>query len=409
MKILLASYYPLPSLGGIWTFVSQLKTQLERDGHQVDIFSHHPENKNYRMMGKPEIDSNQFRKQLYLFKRQKKLQRSIQTSAWIDTVDLNLYRMTLSASHYGLDQYDIIHAQDVIAASTLSQIKPDSVPIVTSAHGYLSGAIFYTLKSRHRHLTDTHIKQLAEYQYHNALEKKGYHSSDLIHTQSRWMQHKVVNEFSVPEEKLRVFPYALDIRQLVDKSSEQSSISKPKDKMVILYSGRLVYLKGVHHLIDALGLLKKQRNDWVCWILGEGELKHNLQRQCKDAGIEHDVEFLVTKRNVYDYLKQADLFVLPSLQDTQPHSVMEAQVAGVAVIVSNAAGLPEMVINGKTGLIAQAGDSEQLFKQINYLLDQPSIRNKLAANAKKWGEQHWSLTKLANNTLAMYNDALQVN
>jgi len=69
MKILLASYYPLPSLGGIWTFVSQLKTQLERDGHQVDIFSHHPENKNYRMMGKPEIDSNQFRKQLYLFKR----------------------------------------------------------------------------------------------------------------------------------------------------------------------------------------------------------------------------------------------------------------------------------------------------------------------------------------------------
>ncbi|PWA12715.1 glycosyltransferase family 1 protein [Pueribacillus theae] len=410
MKILLASYYPLPSLGGIWTFVSQLKNQLESCGHTVDIFSLNSESGNYRIIGEQEMDRRQLqlnqrkrpRKQVIPFKQQK------DGNSLMLNVEANCYYMELSALNYSLEQYDIIHAQDVIAANVISKIKPKSIPLVLSAHGYLSGAIFYHLKNQYRNFNDNQIKNLSEYKYHNSLEKEGYRSSDLIHTQSKWMFNKLINEFSVSPQKLRTFPYAIDIKQLLNKTEAKSAISKPKDKKVILYSGRLVYLKGIHHLIDALGQLKKHRNDWVCWILGEGDLKKELQLQCQRLGIANQVEFLGTKNNVLDYLKQADLFVLPSLQDTQPHSVMEAQVAGVPVIVSNAAGLPEMVTNGETGFIASVGDSQQLFREMNYLLNNDPIRERLASRAKEWGENHWSLTKLANNTLEMYKQAKNI-
>lgn len=404
MNILLTSYYPLPSLGGIWTFVSQLKNQLETFGHHVDILSLNQDNGNYRIIGTEEIDKKTIEKRVRSLKR-RQLRSRTQASAWIHNVELNRYRLQITACHQNLSSYDIIHAQDVISASTISKIKRSQVPIVTSAHGYLSGAIFYNLKTRHPSHSDSEIKQFPEYKYHNALETEGYHASDLIHVQSQWMFHKIGNEFSVPANKLRTFPYALDHRRFFTKSDRSSTIPRPQNKKVILFSGRLVYLKGIHHLIDALGLLKQKRSDWVCWLLGEGELEGALRAQCKQLGIEHDVQFLGVRNNVIDYLQQSDLFVLPSLQDTQPHSVMEAQVSGVPVIVSNASGLPEMVENGKTGLITSAGDHEQLYKQINYLLDNDSIRQQLGIHAKKWAEQHWSLTKLANNTIALYEEA----
>jgi glycosyltransferase involved in cell wall biosynthesis len=132
--------------------------------------------------------------------------------------------------------------------------------------------------------------------------------------------------------------------------------------------GRLDYVKGIHHLIDALELLKSDRNDWECWILGEERLKSELQAQSRRLSLTNDVKFLGLTDKVKPFLSQADIFVFSGLQDTQPHSVMEAQLRGVPVIVSDAAGLPEMVINGDNGLIAEAGNSTQLYLHIKYLL-----------------------------------------
>jgi glycosyltransferase involved in cell wall biosynthesis len=123
-------------------------------------------------------------------------------------------------------------------------------------------------------------------------------------------------------------------------------------------------------------------------------------------GLEGDVKFLGVSDNVPDFLRQADIFVLPGLQDTQPHSVMEAQLSGVPVIVSDAAGLPEMVINGGNGLIAAAGNSHQLFLHLNYLLDNPDIRTQFANRAKEWAQDRWSMDKMVNNFVALYNHAI---
>jgi glycosyltransferase involved in cell wall biosynthesis len=123
-------------------------------------------------------------------------------------------------------------------------------------------------------------------------------------------------------------------------------------------------------------------------------------------GLENVVKFLGLTNDIMHFLSQADIFVLPGLQDTQPHSVMEAQLSGVPVIVSDAAGLPEMVINGENGLVAAAGNSHQLYLHLKHLLDNPLIRTQFANRAKEWAQDRWSMDKMVNNFLALYQHAI---
>ncbi|MFP5108875.1 glycosyltransferase family 4 protein [Neobacillus sp. C211] len=405
MKILLVSYYPLPALGGIWRFVSQLKNRLEHLGHTVDVLSHNPEATKYRIIGRqPEVEISQLSP--YIKEKLTEAFPILHSNYWIYHTELYRYSLELSSLYYGLHQYDIIHAQDVIAARAISRVKPKHIPLVTSAHGNLSGAIFYHLKTGNRYLTDNQIKDRFEYEYHKALEYSGYHCSDYIHTQSNWMREKIINEFSISADKLFTFPYGMDIEGYFKRSEVETSISRPPNKKVILFTGRLVYLKGLQHLIESLAILKLYRSDWECWILGEGLLQNELQAQCINMGLEGDVKFLGVSDNVPHFLRQADIFVLPGLQDTQPHSVMEAQLSGVPVIVSDAAGLPEMVINGENGLVAAAGNSHQLYLHLNYLLDNPDIRTQFANSAKEWAKDRWSIDKMVNNFVALYKHAI---
>jgi len=405
MKILLVSYYPLPYPGGIWTFVSHLKERLERLGHTVDILSHTPDTTKYRIIGRqPEISISQLSS--YITEHLTKTFPTLHSNYWIFHTEVYRYSLELSSLYYGLDQYDIIHAQDVIAARAMSRVKPTNTPLVTSAHGNLSKEVFFVLKTLYPHKTDQQHLDSLEYHYHKTLEYLGYHSSDFIHTQSNWMRNNAINEFSVSPDKLFTFPYGMDVEGFLQPSSTKVP---SHNKKIILFMGRLVYLKGIQHLIDALALLKPDRNDWECWILGEGNLQNELQGKCLRLGLGNEVKFLGLTDNVSHYLSQADIFVLPGLQDTQPHSVMEAQLSGVPVIVSDAAGLPEMVIHGENGLVAAAGNSHQLYLHLKYLLDHPLVRTQLANSAKEWAQDRWSMDKMVNNFLALYKHAISAS
>ena len=405
MRILIVSYYPLPAMGGIWRFVSQLKERLEHFGHEVDVLSHNPEATKYRIINRhPEIEISQISPVI----RQKidKEFPNLHKNYWIYHTEIYRYSLELSSLYYGLDQYEIIHAQDVLAAQAMNRVKPKEIPLVMSAHGYLSGAIFFHLKTMYPHKTDDQIKNSFEYKYHNTIEYEGYHSSDFIHTQSKWMRNNIIDKFSVHNKKIFTFPYGMDIERFLKKAKGESSVSPLQNKKVILFTGRLVYLKGIQYLIDALAMLKADRDDWECWILGEGVLKNELQVQCHKLGVTNEVKFLGVSDNVPYFLQKADIFVLPGLQDTQPHSVMEAQLLGVPTIVSDASGLPEMVLNKENGLIVPAGNSNELYKALKYLLENDEVRREFSNRAQTWAQDRWKMDKMVNNFIKMYKNII---
>ncbi|MCM3197154.1 glycosyltransferase family 4 protein [Priestia megaterium] len=408
MKILFVSYYPLPYPGGIWTFVSHLKEQLEQQGHTVDVLSHNSEATKYRLINqKPELLISELSP--FISEKLNEGFPKLNSNPWIFQSEINRYSLELSSLYYGLEKYDIIYAQDTLAACAIKRVKPPKTPLVTSVHGHLSGEILHYLKSLNDQKTDSEIKDSFEYHYHKTLENAGYHSSDLIHVPSKWLQNIIVNEFSISPTKVITFPYGLNLNKFFRFIEEEASIPRPNNKKVILYTGRIVHLKGMSYLIEALGLLKHIRNDWECWILGEGDMEIPLQQKCKDFGIENDVKFLGVSNSVSHFLEKVDIFVLPSLQDNQPYSVMEAQLMGVPVIVSDAGGLPEMVINGEDGLVVAAGNSQQLYERFKYLLENDLIRKQLGSCAKEKAQNYWSMNKMVNNVLAMYTQALENN
>lgn len=122
-------------------------------------------------------------------------------------------------------------------------------------------------------------------------------------------------------------------------------------------------------------------------------------------GLSEQVFFLGRRQDAAALMRQADLFVLPSLQDNHPVSVMEAQIAGKLVIVSNAGGIPEMVQHGVTGLVSEAGRSEQLLHHLRLGLDNDAFRQQVGAQAQAWGRAHWSLEAMTGRVLDIYHSA----
>ncbi|MGF2617899.1 glycosyltransferase family 4 protein [Rossellomorea vietnamensis] len=405
MKILLATVYPLPGGGGIWSFVSNLRNSLERNGHTVDILSTDEKNTKVKILNsgvEVKFDTHQ---DAVNHKLQTALPDIPQASfKYFWEKHRSLFEAAVS--EISMEAYDIIHAQDITAALAISAIKPPSVPLVTSVNGYLGGEIFFEWKFQNPGKTDEQIWSMPELLYSQEIERLGCQASDKIHAASEWLTKVLAGKYGVPLSKISTFPYGVDIGKL-QKKGAAAPVKKEGGKKIILCMGRLVYLKGIHHLISALPHLQKERNDWECWILGEGDMKETLKKQCEELGVRNSVKFKGYVKDAVPILQQADILVHPSLQETLPHTVIEAQLAGIPVIVSDASAMPEMVIHGETGLVFPHGNSHALYTQISTLLKAPKMREEISIKALNRGRQNWDLDRMTLNMEKFYRDAIQ--
>ncbi|QXE01400.1 glycosyltransferase family 4 protein [Terribacillus sp. DMT04] len=404
MKILIISYYPLPYVGGLWTVVRNLRNELTRNGHEVDILAQNEEMTEYRIIGqeapfkaadvKPIIEEQM----LASFPK-------LESYTSIYLTEVLKYSLELTGLALDLSKYEIIHAQDIIAAAAIDRIKPAHIPIVTSIHGYLSKEIALSIKGRHPKIEPAELYESFEYQYNVHLEHIGCHVSELIHTPANITKLDIMQQHHLSEQRFVQFPYGIDI-EAFRQSPQQLELIPAKKKPVILFAGRIVQVKGVHILVEALRQLKAVTPDWECWILGSGDAVKSIKNQIKDAGLSADIKLFGSIPNVKGFLDTADIFVSPSLQDTQPYSVIEAQLSSLPVVVSDAGGLPEMVQEGVTGLLSETGNPESLAQQLARLLQDAPLRQQLGNQAKHWAEQQWSLINMGNNTINLYKKAL---
>lgn len=404
MKILIVSYYPLPYVGGLWTVVSNLRNELTRTGHEVDILAQNEAMTEYRIIGQKapfEVSDIQPHIEEEMLASFSKLEPY--TSIYL--TEVLKYSLEITALALDLSKYDIIHAQDIIAAAAIARIKPTHIPIVTSMHGYLSKEIALSIQGRHPKIEPAELYESFEYQYNVHLEHIGCHSSELIHTPANITKVDIMQQHHISESRFVQFPYGIDI-ETFRQSPQQLELIPAKKKPVILFAGRIVQVKGVHILVEALKQLKTITRDWECWILGSGDAVKSIKNQIKDADLTADIKLFGSVPNVKGFLDTADIFVSPSLQDTQPYSVIEAQLSGLPVVVSDAGGLPEMVQEGVTGLLSETANSESLAHQLARLLQDTALRQQLGHQARLWAEEQWSLVNMGNNTVNLYKKAL---
>lgn len=369
MKILITSKI-YPGIIGVSTYIEQLVQGLKHQGHHVDLFLHNP------FLNNP---------------------RKINQNALYNHYIANYQ---FAAAHLPFAQYDIVHSQGIIPTISISRILPKHIPLVNSLHGALAfnmlinGGLRKNSHSWHQRLN---------------IESRAVSSSDICIVGSKWLQNVLLQDYRVPEnQQFAIVPYGLNIEEFMNKMQMPPLISKPIDKYVIACTARLVPLKGHKYLLDALARLKRHRQDWVCWLIGDGHLLNQLKLQANRLNLQDYIKFLGNQNNVAALLNQADLFVFPSLLDNFPYGVMEAQIAGVPVIVTDTGGIPEMVHDGASGLISPKYNSDLLFQNIITLMENANLREVLANNAKNWAMTNWAQEKMITNTIAVYQQALQM-
>lgn len=401
MKILLATFWEVPHVGGVWNYMQQLKQELEGLGHEVDLLGHGLGNKSVHIVNK-NIDV--IKDELSLVEELEQHEKNtpiLYKDPVVKFYEKERIGYTRGVSRLNINQYDLIHTQDVVATACIRSLKSVKTPVVATIHGCVAHEL-------NRYIKDILKAPTADIatKYFNELEHTGAMAADCTIVANHWLKEILIQEFRVNEHQLKVFHYGYDIDSFLKRMQTPSKVHPPVGQQVIIYTGRLAEIKGIHHLLKALSELKKIKKGWVCWIVGDGDQKAELKAQSRALGLGKRVLFLGNRNDVPSLLSLANIFVLPSLIENQPLSVIEAQIAKKPVIVSDAGGLPEMVQHGSTGLIFPAGDATSLCENLYNLLIDPAYRGMLGANAQEWALKHWDQKDAVQKVLDVYKEVL---
>ena len=141
---------------------------------------------------------------------------------------------------------------------------------------------------------------------------------------------------------------------------------------------------------------------------GDGPRQGALRTQAQQLGIETSVEFLGFRRDVARLLHASDMVLLPShnVVETLPLSVLEAMASGIPVIASRAGSVPEVVIDGETGLVVTPGSVDELARSIAAVLDDPLAASRRAELARERVETYYSVDRTTNGYLELFDEVM---
>jgi len=175
---------------------------------------------------------------------------------------------------------------------------------------------------------------------------------------------------------------------------------------VLAHVGRFATPKNHALLIEAFAQVRASTPLYLL-LVGGGELEGAVREQVAQLGLEARVRFLGIRADVADILRASDVFVLSSLWEGNPLSVMEAMAAGLPVVSTAVGGVPELVRDGATGLLVPSGDAGALGQAIQALVDDPARRQAMGAAARQHAVAHFDIRHTVRGYEQLYETLLR--
>ncbi len=171
----------------------------------------------------------------------------------------------------------------------------------------------------------------------------------------------------------------------------------------LLHVARLAPVKAQDLLLQALARLKSQGIPFACRIVGEGPLRQHLENQVQTLGLQGRVEFLgaLQEKEVRQQYDWAQVVVLSSRSEGTPMIIIEAMAKGRAVVAPRITAIPEMVAEGRTGLLFTSGSASDLARQLARLAAQPELLARMGAAARRRAAELFDLTANAQKLLGI--------
>jgi len=222
-------------------------------------------------------------------------------------------------------------------------------------------------------------------------------------TPSRWLATEASSSSLLREMPISVIPYGLDttLFRPHDKTEARTRLNIPIAKQVVLFTADSItsQRKGLNYLLSALQEMEWD-SDILLVSLGAGKIKEDISIPVKSLG------HLADEKQMALAYSAADLFVIPSLQDNLPLTVLEAMACGTPVVGFDVGGIADMVRPGISGQLVPARNISLLRQAIASLLPDQPLRAAMARNCRQIALSEYGLSVQAQRTIEFYQSLL---
>ena len=203
-----------------------------------------------------------------------------------------------------------------------------------------------------------------------------------------------VEQVGIPAAKVETIHYGMD--ELPAAWGENPPADLPDDARVLLAVSRLTEQKGLDVAVQALASLP---DDTVLVVLGEGPERDALTALARELGVDGRLHLRGREPDVAAWLRRASVLVHPARWEGFGLAVLEAMLAGLPVVASNVSSLPELVVDGETGLLVRPDDPSALALGVARAL---ADREHLGAAGRARAHAEFSVAKMADRTAELY-------
>lgn len=175
-----------------------------------------------------------------------------------------------------------------------------------------------------------------------------------------------------------------------------------KEYIIVGSVGNLRKAKGYFNLIKSAEIVVKKYKNVRFYIVGDGELKDEILKKIEDKNLKEYFVLTGYAENVYDYLKIFDIFVLPSLWEGCPVSLLESMSCGIPSIATNVGDVPYIIENGVNGFIVEKDDYEKIAEKIIYLIENKEKREEIGKRAREKIKRDFSVKEMVEKYLSIY-------
>jgi L-malate glycosyltransferase len=257
--------------------------------------------------------------------------------------------------------YAIPHASAAYMAKKILEKQGKNIPVITTLHG-----TDITLVGRDKTFAPVVTFSINE--------------SDAITAVSQNLRDETYKNFKI-EKEIEVIQNFVDVSRFQKKPIDAfRRVIAPEGEKIILHASNFRKIKRVGDVVRIFAEVNKVVPSKLLFV-GDGPERPAAEGLGRDLGLDDDMRFVGKQEQIEEILAISDLFLLTSDYESFGLAALEAMAAGVPVISTNAGGLPEINIDGKTGYLGNVGDIQTMSKQAIHLLSDENILQEFKANA----------------------------
>ena len=228
---------------------------------------------------------------------------------------------------------------------------------------------------------------------------------------SRFLADEVRAQLGI-RASVRVIPNGIDL-ELFD-AAEQVDVRReydlPRSRPLILFAGRMEPRKGIHLCRDIVPRIL-ERYEVAFVFAGRdlfGHMRDTLLPEVASRPLRGSIHYLgdLSLTAVRSCVRQTDIFLSPSLWENCPYSCLEAMAAGRPIVCSDQGGMPELIRDGVNGLLARTGDASSFVRQLERLIEDRPLADRLGAAARRTIEESFTDVGVARSSAAFYRECL---